>query len=119
MPLPKYIDAAEQAAKKVQQARDKAVKQEYKTEQTLSNAQHKHDRAVVNKKKVEHDLSVFPHQIDYGRSSRISPLVSVSQVQQRHLQEVRQTVEGRRAEVERAQREKDAGDVGFKLRPSC
>ena len=63
MPLPKYIDAVEQAAKKVQQARDKAVKQEYKTEQTLSNAQHKHDRAVVNKKKVEHDLSVFPHQM--------------------------------------------------------
>jgi hypothetical protein len=54
----KYIDAVEQAAKKVQQAREKAVKQEYKTDQSLSNAQHKHDRAVADKNKAENDLTV-------------------------------------------------------------
>ncbi|KAH9962429.1 hypothetical protein BC827DRAFT_220888 [Russula dissimulans] len=85
---------AEKAAKKVQQAREKAVKQEYKTDQSLSNAQHKHDRAVADKNKAENDLTVY----------------------QKHLQEVHRTVESRRTEFERAQREKDAGDVTRKER---
>jgi len=74
----KYIDAVEQAAKKVQRAREKAVKQEYKTDQTLSNAQHKHDRAIADKNKAEHDrwplFGMFPRCIRSIFKRSIEPL---------------------------------------------
>ena len=53
-----YIDTFEQATRKAQQARYKAVKQEHSTAQALTNAQHKHDLAVADEHKAANDLSV-------------------------------------------------------------
>jgi hypothetical protein len=111
---------------KIQQAREKSVKQEHKTAQALSNAQHKHDRALADVKKAANDISVCivvlpASQATLTLNSRYQLLASCRwfvtpphwQLCQRNIQEAHRTIENRRSELEQVQRKKDSGDVGF------